>query len=724
MKYNLWKVLMMMLLLGVALLAVSCQNGTPPGVDGTQGPVDVGAVIAGDEGSVYTVIHPTKWTDIEYNAAKDLQSTLKSKYASYPALKNDTVEDVEGAYEILIGNTNRPESAAALEGLNEYGWAVRVIGNCIVINAKNDMMLSDAVDYFINTYITDATEIGINSIAEHIENQEKYNNPFVFSVGNRSVYTVRYSSKSSSYLQGSALAFSKAMKKNNVAVSATSGSVKAGKTVTVTTSSSINGWEINFEENGNITVKGETDAMAAVALNYFSSEILKKDADGDIIIQNPQKLTNSAEAYAREGWELAVPAYEGGVLSQHLYDAGNGVSKESGSASAEKSYMVCISETNMTEFNRYLEKLSDCGYRIDSENMLSSSTGKTNSFVSYKKGSQYLYVYYLAETGEVRVIEDRGSVAESEFEYTFEYNSNTAAEIYLYGMKYAADGSDGNNNGSFIIVKQADGSVMLIDGGSENQATPAAVAGLLDFLYSITGQSSSEKIVISCWFITHAHGDHYALSSQLMSNYYDKIDLQRVMFNFPSATETGLTDVYDKARDAISTCFPHAKFMKCHTGQSIQLGSIRLDVLTTHEDAVSAKTGKTLMTEGNSMTTVLRITLPDGTRFMCLGDYTAERQDAFLKMYASAELKSQITDVAHHGYNAIPNIYKAVGAKYALWSNYRNDQFSGWHLAITAQVTGHLQDAGVQEIYYAGLNTVKLECRGGTVTVTKLPLVY
>ena len=723
MKRKTWQIFILMLLLGVTLLAVSCQNDTPPD-DGTQGPVDVGAVIAGDEKSVYTIIYPTKWTDIEHSGAKDIQSALKSKYASYPALKNDTVEDVEGAYEILIGNTNRLESASALEGLNEYGWAIRVIGNCIVINAKNDMMLSDAVDYFINTYITDTIEIGINSIAEYIENQEKYNHPFVFSVGNRSVYTVRYSSKSSNYLQGSALAFSKTMKKNNVAVSATSGSVKAGKTVTVTTSSSINGWEINFEENGNITVKGANDAMAAVALNYFSSEVLKKDVDGDIIIQNPQKIANSAEEYAREGWGLAAPAYEGGVLSQHLYDAGTGVSKESSSASAEKSYMTCISETNMTEFNAYLQKLSDCGYRIDSENIMPSSSGKNNMFSGYSKGSQYLYVYYLAETGEVRVIEDRSGVKESEFEYTFEYDSNTAAEIYLYGMKYDPNGSDGNNNGSFIIIKQADGSVILIDGGSDNQATPAAVEGLLDFLYMITEKSSKEKIVISCWFITHAHSDHYALSAQLMSNYYDKIDVQRVMFNFPSASETGLTDVWEKARDAISMYFPQAKFMKCHTGQSVQLGSVRFDVLTTHEDAVSAKTGKTLMTEGNSMTTVMRITLPDGTRFMSLGDYTEERQEAFLKMYASAELKCQITDVAHHGYNAIPNIYKAVGAKYALWTNYQNNQFSGWHLAITAQVMGHLQTAGIQEVYYAGLNTVKLECKGGMVTVTKLPLVY
>ena len=32
--------------------------------------------------------------------------------------------------------------------------------------------------------------------------------------------------------------------------------------------------------------------------------------------------------------------------------------------------------------------------------------------------------------------------------------------------------------------------------------------------------------------------------------------------------------------------------------------------------------------------------------------------------------------------------------------------------------------ASAENIFYAGLNTVKLECKSGTIQVTKLPVLY
>ena len=716
MKHTVRTVSILMILLVAMLVAVSCKKNEPE--PEPEQPFDIGAIVAGDEGSVFTIVYPSRWTEEEYAAAQDLKGAFEKKYQSIPALKNDSTESAEDAYEILVGNTNRAESAAAVADLNDYGWTISVIGNRIVINAKNNLMITEAVEYFIANNIGKAEKIGINSISAHVENQEKYNAPYVLSVAGRSVYTVSYSSKASDYLKSAVMDFSRDMKRNNVVISTKGGSA-SGKAVTLTTSSAVNGWEIVFEENGNITLKGQDDAMAVNALNYFAANVMKKDADGDILVTDSKKITDTAEDYAREGWLLAAPAYEGGMLSMELYNCGTGVGKDNGGASSESSYMICVAGTSHSEFQAYLEKLSDCGYRIDSENVMQSPNGNINQYLSYKKDYQYLYVYYLADIQEVRIIEDRVSTLESEFEYTFEYDSSTGAEIYMYGMK---SNPTVGGNGAFMIIKQADNSVILIDGGSGEQATSVAVEGLLDFLQMITGKSSKEKVVVSCWFITHAHEDHFSMVAKLMSNYTDKMDVQRVMFNFP---KTGtVEDIYPNAREAISTYFPGVKVLKCHAGQSIRLGSVVLDVLTTHEDAVQASTGRTQMTEGNSMTTVIRVTLPDGTRFMSLGDYTAEREEKLLKTYAAAELKCQITDVAHHGYNSVPNIYKAVGAKYALWTNYENSQFSGWHLAITNQVKGQLQAAGVQEIYYAGLNTVKLECKGGTVQVTKLPMIY
>ena len=172
-------------------------------------------------------------------------------------------------------------------------------------------------------------------------------------------------------------------------------------------------------------------------------------------------------------------------------------------------------------------------------------------------------------------------------------------------------------------------------------------------------------------------------------------------------------------------------FAKCHTGQSIHLGSMTIDVMTTHEDAVLATTGKNTITEGNSLTSLLRFTFADGTRYMELGDITKERESTLVGMYSDASFKCQISDVAHHGFNQVQRLYDKISAKYVLWSNYPADNWSTatesaeWRKIVSGYTLEYVRAANPNvEIYYAGLNTVKLECKGGVITVTKLPLVY
>ncbi len=705
-------------------------------------PIDPGVLIAGKEGSAFSIIYPARWEDYEMNAATSLKYAFSASYSSIPKMVDDSKSENE--YEILVGNTNRPESSAVLEGLNDYGWAVRVIGKKIVINAKNWQYLADAAEYFAKTYVGSVEQLGINHISDHIENLEKHGQPYMISVGSRSAYTVACLSSGSNYLKSSALSFSKTLKtEQGISISvSTKGAPSSGKAILLKTDDTVDGWKIVFEENGNISILGRNDGLAVCALNYFNSEYLKKDAEGDIQIKNAQAVSNMASDYARSGWLLAAPAYESGTLAPRLYDCGMGMQDDNGSPNAERSFMMCVSGTTAAQFNSYLDKLSDCGYRVDSENIVPCSNGKNNLFYGYRKGKQYLWVYYLAKTGEVRVIEDRVSTPESEFEYTFDYDDNTATEIYLYGMKYQPQGmgygepggdQSSCNNGLFMIIKQADGSVFLIDGGFFVQATPKAVTGLWNFLHEITGKSENEKIVISCWFVTHPHGDHYAFVSSLITSYNEHLDLQRVMFNFPNPSEMTGTDmgIEGKIRTAVRQYFPNAMFSKCHTGQSILLGSMTIDVLTTQEDAVSATTGKSTLTEGNAMTSLLRFTFADGTRYMELGDFSESREGALLDMYPDTEFKCQISDVAHHGFNRVQRLYNKIAARYILWSNYPAEDWlettesAKWRKVVSRDTRQYVQAANPNvKIYYAGLNTAKLECKNSEITVTLTDPVY
>ena len=736
-------------------LTTSCK-GSDAGVETPDvTTTDPGALIAGKEGSVFSIVYPAIWSDYEYNAATSLKTAFSELYQSSPKMIDDSKTATD--YEILISTTNRSESTAAIEGLNEYGWAIRVIGNRIAINAKNGRFLTDAVEYFIRTYVGSADQVGINNISDHIENVEKYGQPYMVSVGRRSAYTVDCST-GSNYLKSSATTVFKQLEKDqSVSIPVSVKKVTSGKTIKLAADEKVNGWKIVFEESGNISILGNTDALAVCGLNHFRSEYLKKDADGDILIKNTQTVSDSADDYTRSGWLLAAPAYENGTLAQKLYDCGTGMQDDNGSAHAERSFMMCISNTTAAQFDNYLYKLSDCGYEMDSENIVKSSDGKNNQFYGYRKGSQYLWVYYLAKASEVRVIEDRASTPESEFEYEFDYDSNTATEVYLYGMKYDPYGNGytesggsitNTNNGNFIIIKQADNSVMLIDGGFYTQATSDATVGLWQFLHEITGKASNEKIVISCWFVTHPHGDHYALVSSLISCYSEHLDLQRVMFNFPSQSEVGNEmGIETNIRKSVNKVFPNAMFAKCHTGQSIKFGSMIIDVMTTHEDAVSATTGKTVLftvktnsnntPDGNDLTSVLRFTFADGTRYMELGDFSERRDSALVDMYAAGEFKCDIADVAHHGYNQVQNVYNKIAARYVLWSNHPGDasapfeswdtstESGQWRKVVSQRVYQLVHNANSNvEIYYAGLNTAKLECKNKIITVTLSDPVY
>ncbi|MBQ7319103.1 MAG: hypothetical protein IJW97_02835 [Clostridia bacterium] len=68
-------------------------------------------------------------------------------------------EEIASRYEILIGKTNRPESAQVIDTLGEYSYTIRVVGNKIILTGDTDDGTLKAVDEFINTYLSDLNKV-------------------------------------------------------------------------------------------------------------------------------------------------------------------------------------------------------------------------------------------------------------------------------------------------------------------------------------------------------------------------------------------------------------------------------------------------------------------------------------------------------------------------------------------------------------------------------------
>ncbi len=120
-----------------------------------------------DGASVYSIVRPEA-DESTATKANFIYSKMKKALSINPKNTTDK-DDGTDRYEILVGDTNRPESAAAMEILAQvttakyYDYIICTIGKKIVINSKSSEGLQAAAEYFANNYISsEEIEGGIN----------------------------------------------------------------------------------------------------------------------------------------------------------------------------------------------------------------------------------------------------------------------------------------------------------------------------------------------------------------------------------------------------------------------------------------------------------------------------------------------------------------------------------------------------------------------------------
>lgn len=208
------------------------------------------------------------------------------------------------------------------------------------------------------------------------------------------------------------------------------------------------------------------------------------------------------------------------VYAAAAYPIGSGLEQDHTQDTWSSGKMMTVRETEHEDFAAYCAHLEAMGYVCDSRSTLKGRSSNLNECAQYVRGLSVVYAYYTPSQKTVRVIEDRAGVAESSFEYTVAHDGNTPADVVLYGLKMHPQGinnepggdPDTINCGALLLVTQADGSLFVVDGGGIQQAADAAVEGLLAYMRKITDAPAGEKVRISCWFITHGHGDHHVLN--------------------------------------------------------------------------------------------------------------------------------------------------------------------------------------------------------------------
>ncbi len=420
-----------------------------------------------------------------------------------------------------------------------------------------------------------------------------------------------------------------------------------------------------------------------------------------------------------------LPLYEGGEAADRVYLSGHGLNDASFSDSKEALTQV-ISNTSTSQFDNYCKKLAKYGFSKGF-----SRTVDGNKYAEFTKDKELVYVYFTEACKEVRIIYDTtdSSTTVGDFGYSYTKKTNDSTELYQYGLSMSSTGMGINNPnnterridcGMLYILKLADNSVMIIDGGGYQQMDNAEADKLMAFLREITGQSTG-KIKVAAWYISHSHVDHIAGLALFIKKHSASLDFDRIMFNFPSmnseqpVVKSGGQSAYTKLIKYFSDYIKDdgVKYIKLHTGQQISLADITVDVIYTHEDAVNPYGGwGELENDFNNSSSVIKITF-DQKSFMVLGDINIPAADIILANNSDSVLKSDIVQMAHHVINNVSDLYHKIKAPVVLVPQSkagadRGDTRKAAHAAAKTYVENDM-------IYYAGEETVGLAVQGGAL---------
>ena len=492
-----------------------------------------------------------------------LRAALKAKTGVDPGFFGEDKLDVRAdTFEVLLGNTNRPESAApagVVEDIDTY-YTVAVIGNKIVINGSDSYHLGVAVDRFIESYLS-----------------------------------------------------------------------------------------------GGVTEK------LTVPSDLFRQEIF--------------------EGYTRAFWGLGgIPAYPIGVnrLVVNAYLCGTKISEVSANRNKSDASLHRIDKTNLTEFESYLAKLESFGFEKEYENLTSE-----NLFLTYRNGERRVHVSFKPRLNEVQVISDPKGLNIEEFGYSYTPVDGKRSEYYLYGIPMC-DGRGNNhpNAGTLSVIKCADNSVIVVDGGAYEgdggtQMYGKEVMDAFDaFLHQITETPDGEKVTISCWYLTHYHADHVRGLLEFLKAYNANYELERIIANIPIQTcggtenpfSTAMTNwgfkMFDEWSALIKSTYPNCRELKVHAGQKIRIADVTLDVLYTHEDLLT-NMGRFGSADSNDTSTVVRV--DNGQMSMIImGDAGQRTESRLRRTYTEATLKSDIVQPAHHLIYDVMTIFKEIQPSFAL----------------------------------------------------------
>ena len=613
-------------------------------------------------------------------AAQILVDALRQYTGAEATVKNDAELENAEVTEILIGSTNRAQSGAVLADLNgQSGYVVKKVDNKIVINATSVLMLDDAVNYFVNNYVSGGSD-GKFEIAKDLaytygstggislldaENKSQYK--IVFSqtveatgetVEDEFGNVVNDPDSGIDYVVPFIRDIVSKLKESTGTNIETDTDIMAaqdenleiliGSTNRPETKSFQKGLapnEYGYGVVGNkLVITGWGDYTTAMAIETFVEDYAQYLVDAEGGVKNLVMADGVKKVCVYDKWNADIPMFRGAELSSVLDMMYNG-------------YYLYYEEATEQDYKEYLTQLEAEGYTLWQDNQIGG-----NLYATYYNTKVYLHAYYIASEKSVRIAVDH---ARSNELPPLEDNSPNCGEkvTELSITLFDFDGSTKNKGNGFIMTLE-DGSFIIHDGGSDLSGVEAKE--LWNLLKSLN-KREDRRIVIAAWIISHSHADHVQAFDHLLRDHYSELTLEKVIHSEASTTQIYK---YYKGGHYVENSLPtrimatNAVVYKAHTGQVFQIRNLRFEVILTTEDIHPYPVGGY-----NSSSLCTRFYVGEGEdlqTMMITGDVMTRASARLVSMYEDA-LKCDILQVAHHGLGGSVDLYKYCAPSVALY---------------------------------------------------------
>lgn len=711
------RILLFLLALAMTVGLVACEdkgegNSTTGTGDATENdtPISPADVILFGGTEDYTIVYSGTANDAVKDLIVQMSNRVKDVTGSNPKRIADNAKtEKETPKEIIIASTTRSASEKSMEKISGIGYRVEFIGEKLVITASNDTVLKSAVQKLFEAWriengkvilhnTTVLTDDLSNSMLSLYDNGVFKYNVVIQASAKGSVYDAAEDMTGRiSNLTGKAVGLNY---DTMYAEKTDAYEICIGKTNRPDSESfyaSLDGaFEYKVVISGNkILIGSHNDDALAKAISAFSDYLCSAIYGtycGIPAIEKNYYLTGSLSETLKAFPQPSVGTSRGMMLT------------------GDEEYVMYYQDITQNDYQTYITTLTGSGCVIEETYEMGG-----NKYALMESEGYSVYVAYLSKVGAMRIILGKPDKLQPEPAAPFE---SDVCKPALWQLEVDNKGSSANGGMSYVI-QLSDGSFIVIDGGYNTNSEA-------DNLYTLLKDNTKGggEPVISAWFISHLHVDHWGGLKNFSQKYSDKVEVKAFYYNFPRVTLGDVGPSTQKNVEGYMNKWKNAKkYSSLHSGMNFSVADAKITVICTFEDVFPQP-----INDGNDTTTVFKVEI-GGQSIMFLGDAYYGESATMSSQVDSSVLKSDIVQVSHHGYEGCSEgLYRAIGAKIVLWpmnivgydGSSPSAVFKKWYEGGPSANAYFRNNPDIQKIIVAGAGTAKLELPY-TATGEKLP---